>query len=304
MTGSERPDAVVGLVTVTYSAGDTLATMLNSLASATSRQVAVVVSDNGSDDGSLELADRRPGVRVLHNGANLGFGAGANVGVKALPRNADPVIIVNPDVVFGPGSIDALIDALARHPRAGAVGPLITTEDGVIYPSARQLPSIATGIGHAVLGWFWPENPWTRAYRCDHSGPAERQAGWLSGSCLLVRRAAFDQINGFDPAYFMYFEDVDLGDRLSRAGWQSVYAPDAVVVHVGGHATSRHRAEMAKVHHASAYRYLAGRYRLWWQAPLRWLVWAGLRVRAALAARIDAVAEGAELPRRRWPGRH
>ena len=69
--------------------------------------------------------------------------------------------------------------------------------------------------------------------------PVERTAGWLSGSCLLLRRDAFDAVGGFDPGYFMYFEDVDLGDRLGDAGWHNVYVPAAVVSHVGGHATVR-----------------------------------------------------------------
>jgi N-acetylglucosaminyl-diphospho-decaprenol L-rhamnosyltransferase len=295
MTGTAR-HGVIGLVTVTYSPGDTLAAMLDSIADATDRDVEIVISDNGSDDGSLELATQRPGVRVLRNSTNLGFGNGANAGMHQLPDDVDPVIIVNPDVVFGHGAIDALIEGLARHPRAGAVGPLITTEDGVIYPSARELPSIGAGIGHAVLGWFWPNNPWTRAYRRDHAEPVERQAGWLSGSCLLVRRQAFDQVGGFDAAYFMYFEDVDLGDRLARAGWQNVYVPEATVVHVGGHATSQLRPEMARVHHASAYRYLASRYPRWWQSPLRLILRAGLFLRGVAAARSEKVAGGAELP--------
>ena len=82
-------------------------------------------------------------------------------------------------------------------------------------------------------------------------------AEWLSGACLLLRREAFEQVGGFDPAYFMYFEDVDLGDRLGRAGWLSVYAPAARVHHVGGATTGRVQSAMVRAHHASAARYLA-----------------------------------------------
>lgn len=299
---TERPIPLLGLVTVAYSPGDTLAAMLDSVQAATGREVAIVVSDNGSDDGSVLAAALRPGVFTVRNPRNLGYGAGANAGVAALPSDADPVLIVNPDVIFAAGSIDALIDGLARHPRAGAVGPMITTGDGLVYPSARQLPAVGAGVGHALLGWFWPGNPWTIAYRRDHSEPSERVAGWLSGSCLLVRREAFDQISGFDPSYFMYFEDVDLGDRLARCGWQSVYVPDAVVSHVGGHTARRHRAEMVRAHHLSAYRYLAGRYNRRWQAPMRLALRAGLWTRSVVASRISKVAGGARLPDRRFRG--
>ncbi len=289
---------MLGLVTVTYSPGDTLASLLDSIPAATGQEVAVVISDNGSTDGSLEAVEGRPGVTVLRNEENLGYGRGVNAGVAALPAAADPILIVNPDVVLGEGSLDVLCEGLRRHPRAGAVGPLITTPEGVVYPSARELPRVGVGVGHAALGWFWPTNPWTRAYRRDLADPAERAAGWLSGSCMLIRREAFETVGGFDPAYFMYFEDVDLGERLGRAGYENVYIPDAKVMHRGGHSTERHRSAMVAVHHESAYRYLSGRYPRSYQAPLRWTLKTGLWIRAVAARRSAKVSAGAALPQR------
>lgn len=103
-----------------------------------------------------------------------------------------------------------------------------------MYPSARLLPSLGRGIGHAILSPMWPGNRWTREYRQEGAAIGERTAEWLSGSCLLLRRAAFEGVDGFDPRYFMYAEDVDLGDRLGRAGWLNVYVPTAEVTHLGG----------------------------------------------------------------------
>jgi N-acetylglucosaminyl-diphospho-decaprenol L-rhamnosyltransferase len=104
-------------------------------------------------------------------------------------------------------------------------------------------------------------------------------AGWLSGSCLLMRREAFDSVDGFDPRYFMYFEDVDLGDRLGRAGWQNVYVPTAEVVHIQGHSTASASDKMLAAHHESAYRYIADRHRGLKWAPVRAGIKAGLAVR-------------------------
>jgi len=300
--GSPQPDDRtdrIGLVAVTYSPGDALTGLLDSIPAACTRSVSVVLADNGSTDGSVEAAAARPGVRLLRTGANLGYGGAANLGVRSLDAGIEFVLIVNPDLVFGSGAIDAMLAAAARHPQAGAVGPLITTPDGVVYPSARELPSVFTGAGHAVLGWVWPSNPWTRRYRRDADHPVERAAGWLSGSCLLVRRAAFDEVGGFDPGYFMYFEDVDLGDRLGRAGWTNVYAPTATVVHQGGHSTERDPGAMARAHHDSAFRYLSHRYAGFWYAPLRLLLRAGLAIRALVSRRSNRVAGGAALPERR-----
>jgi N-acetylglucosaminyl-diphospho-decaprenol L-rhamnosyltransferase len=287
---------VIGLVTVTYSPGPSLRGMLDSLPDAYRGDIRVVLADNGSTDGSVEAAARRPGVRLVRTGGNLGYGGAANVGVRALDPAIDWVVITNPDIVFAPQAIDRLLECADRHPASGAFGPLITTRDGVVYPSARNLPSISAGVGHAVFGWWWPTNPWTRRYRLDAQAPVERVAGWLSGSCLLVRRRAFEQVGGFDPAYFMYFEDVDLGDRLARAGWSNVYCPTALAAHEGGHATEREPGAMAQAHHRSAYRYLATRHPARWQAPLRWTLRAGLGARAMLARRLHKVAAGAELP--------
>lgn len=299
-TGTTGPDPdVIGLVVVTYSPGAALTGLLDSLPAATGRTVTTVLADNGSTDGSVESAAERPHVQLLRTGGNLGYGGAANRGVAALDPTISWVVVANPDVQFGPGSIDELIAAAHRHPRAGALGPLITTPDGLVYPSARELPSIFTGAGHALLGWVWPTNPWTRRYRRDAEHPVERAAGWLSGSCLLLRRAAFEQVNGFDPSYFMYFEDVDLGDRLGRAGWINVYCPSATVVHQGGHATERSSAAMAQAHHDSAYRYLSGRYPGWWRAPLRWGLRGALAVRSLVSARSNKVAGGASVPPRR-----
>jgi N-acetylglucosaminyl-diphospho-decaprenol L-rhamnosyltransferase len=224
-------------------------------------------------------------VRLLRTGGNLGYGTAANRAVAALPPEVGWVVIANPDIEWTPGALDTLLAAAHRWPSGGSFGPLIREPDGRVYPSARQLPSLGLGVGHALLGRLWPGNPWTRGYRQSAAALEERPAGWLSGSCLLVRRAAFDAVGGFDERYFMYFEDVDLGGRLGRAGWRNVYVPSAEVVHLGGHATSRAGARMLAEHHRSTYRYLAGRYRRPWHLPLRLALRLGLALRSRLAVR-------------------
>jgi N-acetylglucosaminyl-diphospho-decaprenol L-rhamnosyltransferase len=149
-----------------------------------------------------------------------------------------------------------------------------------------------------MLGWVWPSNPWTAQYRREGEPPRERAAGWLSGSCLLVDVEAFWSVGGFDPGYFMYFEDVDLAERLSRRGWLHVYAPSAVVVHEGGHATQREPHRMQRVHHTSALRYLAGQYPGPGSAPLRAALRAGLGARMLLSYVSGRVAAGARFQRR------
>nr|WP_183504744.1 MULTISPECIES: glycosyltransferase family 2 protein [unclassified Mycolicibacterium] len=274
------------VVTVTYSPGSHLDRFLSSLTVATDRPVTVVLADNGSTDGAPEEAvERYPGTRLLRTGGNLGYGSAANRGVATAPADDEFVIVANPDVVWGPNSIDELLAAAERWPRAGTLGPLVRDPDGAVYPSARHLPSLVRGGMHAVVGFVWKTNPWTRAYRQEYLEPTERPVGWLSGSCLLIRRAAFDQVRGFDERYFMYMEDVDLGDRIGAAGWLNVYVPSAEVLHDKGHSTGRDPASNLRAHHESTYIYLSDRHFGWWQAPLRWTMKSALKVRSRAAVR-------------------
>jgi N-acetylglucosaminyl-diphospho-decaprenol L-rhamnosyltransferase len=281
---SDEPALTV--VTVTYSPGSHLDRFMSSLTVATDRPLTVVIADNGSRDGTPEQAvERYPGTRLLRTGANVGYGTAVNMAVATVPPDQEFILIANPDVTWGPGSIDALTDAVGRWPRAATLGPLIRDPDGSVYPSARHLPSLIRGGMHAVVGFAWKANPWSKAYRQERQEPSERPVGWLSGSCLLVRRKAFDAIGGFDERYFMYMEDVDLGDRLGRAGWLNVYVPNAEILHDKGHSTGREPARNLRAHHDSTYIYLSDRHDRRWQAPLRWTMRAALEVRARAAVR-------------------
>ncbi|RDI33375.1 N-acetylglucosaminyl-diphospho-decaprenol L-rhamnosyltransferase [Lentzea flaviverrucosa] len=275
----------LGVVTVTYSPGETLAPFVDTLAKATTRPAQVILADNGSTDGVPEsVAASHSHVTFLPTGGNLGYGGGANRGVAALGPDVGWVLISNPDIEFSPGSVDALIDAASRWPRGGMFGPLIREPSGEVYPSARLLPSLGRGVGHALFGAVWKSNPWTRAYR-QEKAPVERSAGWLSGSCFLMRREAFDSVGGFDERYFMYFEDVDLGERVGAAGWLNVYVPDAEVTHIGGHSTARSSDRMLREHHRSAYRYMADRHAGVVWAPFRVVLKAGLAARVKILTR-------------------
>jgi N-acetylglucosaminyl-diphospho-decaprenol L-rhamnosyltransferase len=282
---------------VTYSPGEALDGFIDSLASATTREVEVVLADNGSTDGAPERAvAAHPHVALLRTGGNVGYGAAVNAALA--DRRDGWALVANPDVRFEQGSVDEMLAVAERWPRSATVGPAIRTPEGSLYPSARDLPRLSTGAGHALLGWVWPANPWTARYRREREAPRERPAGWLSGSCLLVDTAAFWSVGGFDPGYFMYFEDVDLAERLGRAGYLHVYAPSAVVVHEGGHATRREPHRMSRVHHTSALRYLTRRYPGPLNGPLRLALRGGLGARMLASYVSGRVAAGARFQRR------
>ncbi len=240
----------VAAVVVNYKSRRHLEGCLASLAAAGVARVVVV--DNGSDDGSDAVA-AAAGATWCPTGANLGYGRAANRGADVLGRDGGlHLLICNPDIEVAPGAVAALVEALERDPALGVVGPRLHNPDGSLYPSARTFPNLLDAVGHGALGLIAPRNRFTRRYRLldwDHSEPA--RVDWVSGACFLARRSAWDAVGGFDPAFFMYMEDVDLCWRLGRAGWAVGYEPAAVVVHTQGVSADQHPYRMLAAHHRS-----------------------------------------------------
>ncbi len=285
--GSSSVDVVV----VTYNPGETLAAFLASLDDA-GAVAGVTVVDSDSPKKTAEPVAKRHGAAFVAMPTNLGYGAAANAGARL--GSAPFIAICNSDVVVARGAFAALAAEGAADARIGALGPRILETDGSLYPSARPLPSFWLGAGHAVFGRIWPVNPWTRRYRpiLDPDGPG-MDAGWLSGSCLVVRRDAFERVGGFDEGFFMFMEDVDLGRRLGLAGYRCRWVPGAAVTHVGGQSWRDDPAPMILAHHASAARYVGLVFPGWWRGPVRAALRLGLRARgsaevaAASGARAD-----------------
>src|SRR5690606_37759017 len=141
--------------------------LLASLPAATRRPLRIVVVDNSpADDGLAAIVEAAPETVLVLARDNPGYGGAVNRGVAELGPTRW-VVVSNPDIVVAPGAIDELIAGARRHADAGTLGPLIRGTDGTVYPSARDLPSLRTGVGHAAFVRIWPENPWTRRYRND-----------------------------------------------------------------------------------------------------------------------------------------
>jgi len=284
-TPALQPRAAI--VTVSYGSSDVLPGFLQSVPGVSAEAPIVVVADNKPEGDPVvaEIAGaNRATYLPLHS--NLGYGGAINAAVETLPSSVEWILVSNPDVSLTPGALDALMAVGDADRRVGSVGPTVLTAEGEVYPSARSVPSLRTGVGHALFGTLWRENPWTRAYRNETQTPVDRRdAGWLSGSCVLVRRSAFAELGGFDTGFFMYFEDVDLGYRLGKLGYRNVYEPAARVVHTGAHSTTNDSSRMISAHHDSARRFLTKKYAAWWLWPVRVTLTVGLRVRSALVRR-------------------
>lgn len=251
----------IAAVVVDHDAGPLLGGAVHSILA--DGAAAVVVVENGtagSTDAALtDVPEASASVRVVRPGRNLGFGAGVNRGLAALASEPSPpewVLVSNADLEVHRGALDALRAALESHPAWAMVGPRIFTDTGEVYPSVRNFPSATDAAGHALLALFRPDNPFTKRYKPDApEGDVVAPAGWVSGSCFLARRRALEELGGFDEAYFMYAEDMDLCWRAHRAGWGVGFAGTAAVTHVQGVSTARHPYRMMAAHHRSALRF-------------------------------------------------
>ncbi len=294
-----QPKAAV--VTVSYGSGEVLEAFLASLRQFHGDALPVVVVDNKPDHENVAELAERFGASYVALPENPGYGAGMDAGVRALTvergagggsspstRSAsghDAYFFCNPDVRFAEETVLSLARVMLADPRIGSIGPRVLNDDGTVYSSARNIPSVRTGIGHALFGKLWKGNPWSRAYTAaaDHDGA--RAAGWLSGAAVMVGADVYREIGGWDDAYFMYFEDVDLGYRIGLAGYENRYEPSVAVTHSGAHSTQKHAAVVERAMTESAIRFMRKRYAGFWAAPLRWAIVLGLRVRGRLRLR-------------------
>jgi N-acetylglucosaminyl-diphospho-decaprenol L-rhamnosyltransferase len=246
----------VTAVVVNLNAGDLLAECVASLRAEDVERVVVV--DNGSTDNSLTvLAKQDPDADVIETGANLGYGTAVNRGTVGV--QTDYLLVLNPDTVVAAGALAPLVAALAEDPHLGLVGPRLINPDGSLYPTGRAFPTRTDAIGHALLSLVAPRNRFTARYKMlDWDRAGRRKVDWISGACFLVRRAAWEDLGGFDEAFFMYMEDLDLCWRAWRAGWTVAFEPASEVTHIQGVSTDRHPYRMIVAHHRSVLRF-AGR---------------------------------------------
>ncbi|MBF6359406.1 glycosyltransferase family 2 protein [Nocardia farcinica] len=278
-------DKTVGVLLVTYQSAEDLPRFLDSLGPAVEPlAVDVVCVDNTSTDNGPDLVADYGG-RVIRNTRNVGLSRAINQ--AAAQTDAEWLLVANPDTQLAPGAVAGLVETARADDRIGMIGPKILRLDGTPYPSGRRFPSLLVGVAHAVLGGVWPGNPATRRYFGPQlTGPGD--VDWISGCCMLFRRAAFDQVGGFDERYFLYFEEVQMALNMHRAGWRVVLDPTVEIRHREGGSMRSAPFRKVRAHHRSALRFYCDYHRgTPWilAAPL---VAAGLAVRAVLAAAVTA----------------
>lgn len=240
MTGDSLRSTAVAVVIVNWNTKLLLSECLSSVSRHTASGVRtdLVVIDNGSTDGSCDLARREwPNVRLIENQDNRGFTRATNQGIRATA--GEYVLLLNSDAQLTDGCLELLVREMEDHPEVAAAGARLVAPTGRWQRTAAgQTPTLRSAINHYLfLEYVFPRSSLFRGLYLTQDITSPQLVDWISGACMLLRRSALDQVGLLDERYFMYMDDVDLCGRLRAAGWSVAYVPAATAMHREGHSS-------------------------------------------------------------------
>jgi GT2 family glycosyltransferase len=267
----------VSIVVVSYNACEHLERCLEAV---TDGPWEVIVVDNASTDGSVELVRQRfPSVRLIELAENVGFGAGNNAGIRT--ASGRYFLLLNSDAWPVDDAIERLVTFADDHRDAAVVGPRLLNPDGSLQRSVRGFPTLwRLATEYFFLRKLAPRTQALNAFyggRFDHR--SVREADWLYGACLLVRSEAAAEVGLFDEDFFLFSEETDWCYRFGAAGWKVLFFPGAEVVHIGG---ASHGGTQFRENLRSHLRFLAKHRGLRQAERARVLLLAALRMRGVL----------------------
>lgn len=279
-------NAVISVIIVNYNAGELLRRCVDSLVNCPLESEVIVV-DNASSDGSLDALPGLPSVRIIRNLTNVGFAVACNRGARI--ASAPFLLFLNPDCVLQPDAMAGLLDEMVIDERIGMVGGLLANLDGSEQAGGRRaIPtpwrSFVRAFGLARFSDRWP-----RLFFDFHlheqalpKYPIEVEA--ISGACMMVRRAAMQDVGEWDEGYFLHCEDLDWCMRFRQQGWKIMFVPSVQVTHALG-ACSRNRPVFVQWHkHKGMMRFYNKFFRHQYPSVLMIFVVAGVWIHFGLVA--------------------
>jgi GT2 family glycosyltransferase len=217
----------------------------------------IYIEDNGSTDGIEQIEAQFPDAYLHRNDTNIGFAAAVNQVIRK--GDAPFIILLNPDTTVSPGFFQETLALMENSPLTAIIGPRVLDGDGRLQASARRFPNALTALfgRQSLLSRLCPNNRFTRQNLTANTymGREPVSVDWVSGACMLVRRAAVDEVGLMDENFFMYWEDADWCRRMRLKGWQVVYDPRASVVHHTAQSSRKKPVRSAYAFHRSVYHY-------------------------------------------------
>jgi len=199
-----------------------------------------IVVDNGSNDGSISaIKDNFPDVTIIANSDNRGFAAANNQGINK--SQGQYILMLNPDTIVHPGSLDKLINFMQENKDIGICGPRILNDDGTIQASVRHLPTFRAALYRntifRALGVF--RKNYQRYVMADFRYDRQMDVDHVKGAAMMTRRAAMEKVGGMDEKFFMCYEEFDFCLRVKQAGWRVVFTPEISITHFGARSASQ-----------------------------------------------------------------
>lgn len=290
---------LLSVIIVSYNVRHFLDLCLHSvLRAAEGLAVEVIVVDNASADDSVEWVRAHfPQVQVIANTENTGFSKANNQGVEG--ARGKYILFLNPDTVMPEDFFRKTLAYLEAHPEAGALGPRLIDGKGQFAPDAKKgFPSFGVAFFKTIgLHRFFPKSRLINGYYAPHIGEHQTAAvDVLSGCCMMVRRAAIDQVGGaFDERFFMYCEDVDLSYRIVQGGWQNVYFPETNLIHYKGESTRKATLSYIRIFNEALAAFVRKHYSKGSARVFIFLLHIGIAVRAVLGV-VKALFKRLRLP--------
>ena len=247
----------ISVIIVTYNPGITVLQCINSIpVDIKDSPVEIILVDNNSSDGTIDkVYEAFPRVNTISSEANLGYGAGNNVGFKH--SSGKFITIMNPDVVLRDGALEKMIAFMMANSDVGIVGPRTYDNTGKTTSTARKNYTVLR-----LLGTYLGISQIIKRIMHGDKSISRRQfeepmtVDWLQGSTLMIRREVYEALGGFDENFFLFMEDVDLCARARELGWRVVYLPSAEVEHIGSESVSRfHEARVRSYQISPLYYY-------------------------------------------------
>lgn len=225
----------LSIVIVNWNVKEPIAECLSSLATIEAPKIEVIVVDNASTDGSIQMLQKKfPWVKLIANQDNKGFAKACNQGIKI--SEGDYILLLNPDTVVPEGALEPLLSFAKDHPEAGVIGPKILNTDGSVQQSVRSFPSFWNQtVIQLKLHRIFRNSKIIQEYRmANFPYDSVQSVDQVMGAAFLIPKTVIEKIGALDERYFVWFEEVDFCLTVKRAGLDVLFCPNTNIIHKQG----------------------------------------------------------------------
>lgn len=261
----------LSILIVSFNTKKLLNSCLDSLYKNTSqyllKQTEIIVIDNASTDGTIDMLQKYPDIDVINNQSNYGFAKANNQGIKK--AKGEWILLLNSDTVISPNALDIMLKNVTKHSFCGVAGCQLVNGDDTLQPSVGYLPALPniflwmSAIDDIpILKKFIP------AYHINDGDfyQKEQNVGWVSGAFFFLNKNVIKNVGMLDENIFMYGEEVELSIRINKSGWKVIYFPNVKIKHLKGQSSSGSQAGI--VEEFKTLKYIFQKHKPSWQFPI------------------------------------